>query len=131
VKTVKVPRKTVGRSAASVPVLLLLGTLSGTALAATDIGEPCPEAQREAVTLHEIIVRDAASAIAQTIEATETISGRPLVDVAEEGSVDDTEEAADETEATEYSTPEFTSRLPGISVNDLPGFRRHMFRTDI
>jgi hypothetical protein len=27
--------------------------------------------------------------------------------------------------------PQFTTKLPGVAANDMPRFRRHMFRTDI
>ena len=29
------------------------------------------------------------------------------------------------------SSPAYTTQLPGVSANDMPGFRRHMYRTDI
>jgi hypothetical protein len=33
--------------------------------------------------------------------------------------------------SSDSSVPEFTTRLPSVSANDMPRFRRHMFRTDI
>ena len=131
-KTVRAPRKTVCRSTASVPALVLLGTLSGTALAATDVQQPCPDENYAKHLLLEQLEQEAA-AIAQTVEATETITARPLVEAPAEVSESDPEEreAVEKTETADYTTPEFTSSLPGVSVNDLPGFRRHMYRTDI
>ena len=132
-KTLKAPRKSLGRRAASIPALLVLGTLGGTALAATDIAPPCPEATRSSDALNEFVERSAATTIARTIDASETISSRPLADAVSEKSASDTEElsSAEKPESNDSAIPEYTSRLPGVSVNDLPGFRRHMYRTDI
>jgi hypothetical protein len=50
---------------------------------------------------------------------------------------DAADEQAEETRAEAKSpvrdsaAPEFTTRLPGVSANDMPRFRRHMYRTDI
>ena len=130
-KTLKAPRIHLGRSAVSVPALLLLGTLSGSALAATEIEPPCPEAANSSDALHAFIEQDAAPAtIAETVDASETIQSsqpsatRIVANPDDPGPVEDRE-------IKEAAQSELTTRLPGIAVNDLPGFRRHMFRTDI
>lgn len=131
-KRLQVPRKSLRESAASLPALAILAALSGSALAATDIEAPCPEASSSSDVLHSFIARDASAAIAQTIDATETITSKRLADNALSQSATDAEESAvDDSETEETANPALTSRLPGVSVNDLPGFRRHMYRTDI
>ena len=132
-KRVKAPRNSFSRSAASLPALLVLGTLSGSALAATDIAPPCPKTTTSADVLHDFIEHDAVSAIAETVDASETIRSLPVTEnLAEDSSAEsDDLNSVDEADAKESALPEFTSRLPGVSVNDLPGFRRHMYRTDI
>ena len=132
-KTLKAPRKNLGRRAASFPALLILGTLSGTALAATDIEAPCPQASQSSDVLHSFIERDAAAPVARTIDATETIRSRPIDSSGNEKSAAESEDltSTDESDSIERPISEYTSRLPGISVNDMPGFRRHMYRTDI
>jgi hypothetical protein len=130
VKTVKAPRTSVSRSAASIPVLILLGTLSGTALAATDIQEPCPEAADSAGALRALIPgKDAAAPLIRTVDGAETAApARATKSDADSASVRD---QSDTTAATDASIPAYTTRLPGVSASDMPGFRRHMYRTDI
>lgn len=129
-KTVKAPRTSVSRSAASIPVLILLGTLSGTALAATDIQEPCPEAADSAGALRALIPgKDAAAPLIRTVDGAETAApARATKSDADSASVRD---QSDTTAATDASIPAYTTRLPGVSASDMPGFRRHMYRTDI
>ncbi len=131
-KTLKVPRKSSREGAARLPALLLLGVRSGSALAATEIESPCPEVSRSPDDLQSFIVGDAAT-IARTVDATETLSSKPLADNALDQAPADAEDTpvADDSEVEEVANPRLTSRLPGVSVNDLPGFRRHMYRTDI
>jgi len=114
VRTMKAPQKSVTWNAASIPVLLLLGTVSGTAVASTEIQAPCPETVSQTDVLHVIIEKET----------------QPLTETRSEEKASDAEDNA-ESPVSESSTPEFTTRLPGVSANDMPGFRRHMFRTDI
>lgn len=133
-KTLKAPRKRISRSAASIPALLMLVALSGSALAATEIHSPCPETASSSDVLHAFIARDAAeSAAVQTVEATETISASPLTGGQDEKSAAKSNDvaAADDAEPKDAPLSKFTTSVPGVSVNDLPGFRRHMYRTDI
>jgi hypothetical protein len=127
VKSIKASRTSVSRSATSIPALLLLGTLSGTALAATDIQEPCPEAAAQEDVLQAFI--DAEAPLVRTVEASEPAAPTQSSD-ADSKSAHDSEEAVN-APASDSSTPAYTTRLPGVSVNDMPGFRRHMYRTDI
>lgn len=129
-KTVKAPQTSVCRSAASAPVLLVLGTLSGTALAATDFQEPCPETADSAETLHTFIDdEDFRAPLVRTIDATASAAPARVTEAADDDAGDADE--AETTPATDTSTPAYTTRLPGVSANDMPGFRRHMYRTDI
>lgn len=132
-KTLKAPRKSLGRRAASIPALLILGSLSGTAIAATEIESPCPKAAQSSDVLHTFIERDAPAAVAQTIDSSETITARPLADSASEQPASENEDlsSANDSDTANPAISEYTSRLPAVSVNDLPGFRRHMYRTDI
>jgi hypothetical protein len=110
----KAPQKSVTWNAASIPALLLLGTLSGTAVASTEIQAPCPETVSQTDVLHVIIEKET----------------QPLAETRNEEKSAEAEESA-ESPVSESSGTEFTTRLPGVSANDMPGFRRHMFRTDI
>lgn len=132
-KTPKAPRSSFRRSATSVPALLALVTLSGTAIAATDIESPCRQATKSSDSLQAYIARGAAITAARTVETTAASPTQPDGDDAADPSSSEAEKraAADEASAEKAAVPEFTSRLPGIAVNDLPGFRRHMYRTDI
>lgn len=128
--TAKAPQTSVSRSAASIPALLLLSVLSGTALAATDIQQPCPETADGTDVLHTFIAgNDMPAPLARTVDAAET----PVPARAAESADDDATDADDgeAAPAADASTPAYTTRLPGVSVNDMPGFRRHMYRTDI
>lgn len=119
-KTPKAPQTKAALRAAQLPALLLLGSLCGTALAATGIPDPCPESPGHTVTeLHDMLVRDSVIA---PIADTETVD----VDASDEETAVDAQETS-----TPLPAPEFTTRLPGISASDMPRYRRHMFRTDI
>ena len=93
---------------------LLLLAVSGTTVASTEIQAPCPETVSQTDVLH-VIVSDETARLSEA--------------AAEEKTAEATEEK--ESADSETKTPEFTTRLPGVSANDMPGFRRHMFRTDI
>lgn len=112
----------------SIPLLLLLSGLSGTSLAATDIQEPCPEAGAATDALHAFIANDrSVSPVAQPVDALDhTSSALDSIEVKS-----DTESEPTEDTAEPESAPAYTTRFPGVSVNDLPQFRRHMYRTDI
>lgn len=94
--------------------LMLLGAACGTAVASTEIQAPCPELAAQTDVLHAVIKDDTAALTETAAEETQ-----------------DTETEQAESPVTDAKTPEFTTRLPGVSANDMPGFRRHMFRTDI
>ncbi len=128
-KIIKAPRTSVSRSATSIPALLLLGALSGTALAATDIQQPCPETAAKKDVLQAFIADDAEAPMVRTVEATK--SATPAKASKADAKSDLESEDASSTPATDSSTPAYTTRLPGVSANDMPGFRRHMYRTDI
>lgn len=126
-KSIEARRTSVSRSVTGIPTLVLLGALSGTALAATDIQDPCPETQARSETLHALRADDASGPLVRTVEATETATTK-VTEADNEASVD-AEEAASDT--ADSSAPAYTTQLPGVSANDMPGFRRHMYRTDI
>ena len=128
-KTIKAPRTSVTRSAASIPALLLLGTLSGTALAATDIQQPCPEAAAKKDVLQAFVADDAKGPLVRTVDASEPAA--PAEDSKVESETASNAEDPVGTPASDSSTPAYTTRLPGVSASDMPGFRRHMYRTDI
>ena len=129
-KTAKASQTSVSRSAASIPALLLLGALSGSALAATDIHEPCHEAADSADVLHTFIAgNDISAPLLRTVDTAESAVPARAAEAADD---DDSEaDEADTAPAADASTPAYTTRLPGVSANDMPGFRRHMYRTDI
>ncbi len=129
-KTVKAPRTSVSRSAVSIPALLLLGALSGTALAATDIQQPCPKAADRTDALETFIAhKDTTRPLVRTVDASEAATPVKVADSDAERPEEN--EATKATPATDSSEPAYTTRLPGVSANDMPGFRRHMYRTDI
>jgi hypothetical protein len=109
--------------------MVLLGALSSTALAATDIATPCPEAEASSDVLHTFIASDysVVAPLVQTVERREN-EDAAVATKAREG--EDPIESDDDTSPVATS-PAYTTRLPGISPNDLPQFRRHMYRTDI
>ncbi len=127
-KSIKARRTSVSRSVTGIPTLVLLGALSGTALAATDIQDPCPETQARSDALRALLAEEATAPIVRTVEATETATQTQVSEADDKASVD-VEEAASDTADT--SSPAYTTQLPGVSANDMPGFRRHMYRTDI
>ena len=128
-KSIKARRTSVSRSATGIPTLVLLGALSGTALAATDIQAPCPESQARSEALRALIADDAAAPLVRTVEATEKAAPAAVSEADEKTRIDSEEAASDS--GADSSTPAYTTRLPGVSANDMPGFRRHMYRTDI
>ena len=94
--------------------LLLLGAACSTALASTEIQPPCPNTVADTDVLHVIVDEQSA----------------PLTEAALKEKAEKAAESV-KSPVTDTKAPEFTTRLPGVSANDLPGFRRHMFRTDI
>ena len=126
---IRAPRTSVSRSATSIPALLLLGTLSGTALAATEIQRPCPETAAQKDVLRAFIADDAEAPLVRTVDATESAVPAQASDT-DSDAASDTEEAVS-APASDSSAPAFTTQLPGVSASDMPGFRRHMYRTDI
>ena len=104
---------------AGVPALLLTA-LCGSAIAASGISDPCPEARDARVTdLHDVLADEA------IVTPVADIESKPVREKTEKAATD----AEDSTR--QAPAPEFTTRLPGVSANDMPRFRRHMFRTDI
>ncbi len=128
-KIIKAPRTSVSRSATSIPALLVLGALSGTALAATDIQQPCPETAAKKDVLQAFIADDAKAPLVRTVEASK--AAVPAKASKADAETDQDAEDQVSTPAPDSSTPALTTRLPGVSANDMPGFRRHMYRTDI
>ena len=128
-KIIKAPRTSVSRSATSIPALLVLGALSGTALAATDIQQPCPETAAKKDVLQAFIADDAKAPLVRTVEASK--AAVPAKASKADAETDQDAEDQVSTPAADSSTPALTTRLPGVSANDMPGFRRHMYRTDI
>ncbi len=125
----KAPRTSVSRSATSIPALLLLGALSGTALAATDIQQSCPETAAKKDVLRAFMAEQPEAPLVRTVEASEA-AAPAKASKAEADPAADTDDP-DSTPAPDSATPAYTTRLPGVSANDMPGFRRHMYRTDI
>jgi hypothetical protein len=133
VRSLKAPQTSVTWSATSIPTLLLVA-LSGSALASTEIQEPCPEAESQANALHAILdSSNIQPPLVRTVDSSDPVTPAP---VANNGAKSTIEENVDVSEADDSSlsdsrVPDFTTRLPGVSANDMPRFRRHMFRTDI
>ena len=133
-RTLKAPQKSVTWSATSIPTLLLLVALSGSAVASTEIQSPCPEPESHAQALHAILdSTDMQSPLVRTVDSSDPGLPAPVTNTRTESTVDengDVPEAVD-LSSSDSSVPEFTTRLPSVSANDMPRFRRHMFRTDI
>ena len=133
-KTLKATQKSANWSAASIPALLLLGATCGTAVASTEIQAPCPESVSHGDALHAILeTDDSRPPLVRTVDSSESASQAPLADAdadQAENKVDDTDRPA-ESPLSDTTGPAFTTRIPGVSANDMPRFRRHMFRTDI
>ena len=122
------------RSAASIPALLLLVALSGSTLASTDIQAPCPDSTSDAETLRAILEsNNVRTSSMRTVEASETATPAPIAETGAQSGIEEPEEGAVVEKASVRISPlpQFTTKLPGVSANDLPRFRRHMFRTDI
>jgi hypothetical protein len=73
---------------------------------------------------------DITAPLVRTIDATEAAAPTAAAKAAADDDARDTDDA-ESTPAANMSTPAYTTRLPGVSANDMPGFRRHMYRTDI
>lgn len=133
-RTLKAPQTSVTRSAASIPALLLLGALSGSALASTDIPAPRSESDSHAEALHAILDdADIQSPLVRAVDSGGPVAPGPVADTGTKSTIDENADVseADDPLLHDPSLPEFTTRLPGVSANDMPRFRRHMFRTDI
>jgi len=134
VKTLQAPRTNSTRTAASIPALLLLSALSGTAIAATDIQAPCHDTASEVDNLRTLITTgtESLAPAIRTVEAHDAASPATTV-IDAEAVVNETDHAndSDAVSTPDSASPTYTTRLPGVSANDMPGFRRHMFRTDI
>jgi hypothetical protein len=118
-------------SATGVASLLLLGS----ALASTENQVPCPGLAEHAETALHAILDNANVTLptVRTIESSEAVSPTPVADTTAKPA-DEAREAtgdADQAAVGHEAIPEISARLPGVSANDLPRFRRHMFRTDI
>lgn len=114
--TRKAPRTRAVLAAAGLPALLLLGA----AIAAPSISDPCPDsAEHRVADLHDMLADDkVVTPVADTAsKRAEKSEKEPVVEV--------------EDVPANQASPEYTTRLPGVSASDMPRFRRHMFRTDI
>jgi hypothetical protein len=134
VRTLKAPQTSVTWSATSISALLLLGALSGSAFASTEIQAPRPESDSQAEALHAILdSTDIQSPLVRTVNGSESVTPAPVADTGTESTIEDNGDVseADDPSLRDPSSLEFTTRLPGVSAKDMPRFRRHMFRTDI
>jgi len=134
VRTLKAPQTSVTWSATSIPTLLLLGALSGSALASTEIQAPRPDSDSHAQALHAIIDDTVTqSPLVRITDSSKSVTSAPVANTATESTIEENTDVseADDPALRDSSSPEFTTRLPGVSANDMPRFRRHMFRTDI
>ena len=133
-KTLKAPQKSLTWNAASIPVLLLLGAACGSAVASTDIHSPCPESISQDTALHTILDSDhPQTTLVRPVEGTDPVSQALRDDAGADRSEGKSDQANETVESpvSDSNVPEFTTQLPGVSANDMPRFRRHMFRTDI
>ena len=134
-RTLKAPQTSVTWSATSIPALLLLGALSGSALASTEIQAPCPESDDgHTDALHAILdSTDNQSPHIRTVDSSESVTPAPVADTGTESTSEENGDVseADDSSLRDSSLSDFTTRVPGVSANDMPRFRRHMFRTDI
>ena len=124
--TTRAPQIKASRSAASIPALLVLGALSGSALASTEIQTPCPDSTTDAKALHAILE-------IRTVDASETATPAPIASTGAQTGIEKNAESAivEKSSVRNAPLPQFTTKLPGVAANDMPRFRRHMFRTDI
>lgn len=130
----KAPQTNATWSATSISTLLLLGALSGSALAATEISAPCPESDSHAEALHAILdTTDIQSPRVRTVDTSESVTPGPVADTGTESAIEENGDMseADDSALRESNSVEFATRLPSVSAKDMPRFRRHMFRTDI
>jgi len=133
VRTMTAPQTSVTWSATSIPTLLLVA-LSGSALASTEIQAPCPESESHAEALHAILdSTDMPSPLVRTVDSIDSVTPAAVANTGTESTIEENGDVseADDPSLSDSSVPEFTTRLPGVSANDMPRFRRHMFRTDI
>lgn len=132
-RTMTAPQTSVTWSATSIPTLLLVA-LSGSALASTEIQAPCPESESHAEALHAILdSTDMPSPLVRTVDSIDSVTPAAVANTGTESTIEENGDVseADDPSLSDSSVPEFTTRLPGVSANDMPRFRRHMFRTDI
>jgi len=133
VRTMTAPQTSVTWSATSIPTLLLVA-LSGSALASTEIQAPCPESESHAEALHAILdSTDMPSPLVRTVDSIDSVTPAAVANTGTESTIEENGDVseADDPSLSDSSVLEFTTRLPGVSANDMPRFRRHMFRTDI
>jgi len=130
----KAPQKSVTWNAASIPALLLLGATCGSAIASTEIQAPCPESSSHSDVLHTILEADQDRApLVRTVDGNESVSQAPRADAETDradSKINDGDQSVD-SPVSDVTGPAYTTRIPGVSANDMPRFRRHMFRTDI
>lgn len=132
-RTMTAPQTSVTWSATSIPTLLLVA-LSGSALASTEIQAPCPESESHAEALHAILdSTDMPSPLVRTVDSIDSVTPAAVANTGTESTIEENGDVseADDPSLSDSSVLEFTTRLPGVSANDMPRFRRHMFRTDI
>jgi hypothetical protein len=67
------------------------------------------------------------------VDSSESVTPAPVADTGTESTIEENGDVseADDSSLRVSSLSDFTTRLPGVSANDMPRFRRHMFRTDI
>ena len=121
---------------------LLLGGWCSSVLASNDVTAECealPAVEIPAPSLtirrtdHGLTESAADMKDAATEPSSEEVSSPALADAASTKSTDstDTEAEADENAVPVSNPPETALRLPGVSEEDQPRFRRQMYRTDI
>ena len=117
-KTRRAPARISALSVTGVSAVLLLGAWYGPAFASTDVQAPSPEltAHTES-SLHEMLDGDdISSSTIRTIDSS---------------TKQDDESKTDDIAVLNLEMPDIATRLPGVSVSELPRLRRHMYRTDI
>jgi hypothetical protein len=131
VTTRQAPRKTISLS---LTAILSLGLASVSAFAANETQVPCPQlAAHTDAALHEILDGDSSPNTLQTIDPTNIATLPALAEM----NAEPTDLAVNETDPSDEATirnteiPDIATRLPGVSSEDMPRFRRYMLRTDI
>ncbi len=123
-------------------VALLLGSWCSSALASNDVTAECEalpavEIPTPSLTFkrtdHGLTDSAADMKDAASEPGSEKVSSPALADAASIDSTDttDTDSEADENAVPVSNPPETALRLPGVSEEDQPRFRRQMYRTDI